>query len=76
LEKKAMSKLILIGWVMELAGIALWLYGYFVAGHPPLVNWHDKTPWWIAGWLPNLESEVGMALVFAGMVPIYWPRER
>jgi hypothetical protein len=40
------------------------------------MNWHDKTPWWIADWLPNVESEVGMVLVFAGLVPIYWPRER
>jgi len=39
-----LEKKIIIGWVIELAGVALWLYGYFVAGHPPLVNWHDKTP--------------------------------
>ncbi len=73
---KSMSKLIVFGWVIELAGVALWLYGYFEPGHPPFVNWHDITPWWIADWLPNVESEIGMVLMFAGMLPIYWPRGR
>jgi len=70
-----MSKPIVIGWIIELLGSALWLYGYFETGHPSFINWHDKTPWWIAEWLPNLESELGMILVFAGMLPIYWPRK-
>ena len=56
-----------------LAGTALWLYGYFTSGHPPLFNWHSDAPWWIADYLPNVESEIGMALMLAAMVPIYWP---
>ena len=72
-EKAAVSKLVIIGWIIELAGTALWVYGYFVTGHPTLIDWHDKTPWWIADWLPNIESEIGMGLVFAGMLPMYWP---
>lgn len=71
-----MSKTIIIGWIIELAGMALWLYGYFTSGHPSLIDWHASTPWWIADWLPNIESEIGMALVFAGMVPLYWPPKR
>jgi len=67
------SKLVIIGWVIELAGAALWLYGYLVTGHPSLFDWHASTPWWIADYLPNVESEIGMALLFAGMVPLYWP---
>jgi hypothetical protein len=58
-----------------LAGMALWLYGYFATGNPALIDWHD-TPWWISDFLPNIESEIGMVLVFAGMVPIYWPCRR
>ena len=65
-----------IGWVIELAGMALWLYGYYVTGNPPLIDWHASTPWWIADFLPNMESEIGMVLVFTGMVPLYWPPRR
>jgi hypothetical protein len=71
-----MSKSVVIGWVIMLAGTALWLYGYFVTGHPSLVNWHAETPWWIADFLPNKESEIGMVVMFIGMVPIYWPSQR
>jgi hypothetical protein len=54
----------------------LWLYGYFATGHPSLFDWHANTPWWIADFLTNIESEIEMALLFAGMVPIYWPFRR
>ena len=69
-----MSKIVIFGWIIELAGAALWIYGYFVTGHPPLFDWRAHTPWWIAEWLPNLESEIGMVLVFVAMVPMYWPQ--
>jgi hypothetical protein len=68
-----MSKAGVIGWAIELAGTALWFYGYFTVGHPPLIDWHANAPWWIAEWLTNIESEIGMALIFVGMIPIYWP---
>ena len=71
-----MSKAVIIGWIIELAGLVLWLYGYFATGNPSLIHWHDYTPWWIADYLSNIESEIGMALVFAGMVPLYWPPRR
>lgn len=71
-----MSKLVIIGWIISLAGMALWLYGYFAIGNPPLIDWHANTPWWIADFLPNIESEIGMVLAFGGMVPIYWPPQR
>jgi hypothetical protein len=54
--RKAVSKLFILGWAIELAGMAVWIYGYFATGHPPIVDWHDRTPWWIADWLPNIES--------------------
>lgn len=71
-----MSKTVIIGWIIELVGMALWLYGYFATGTPPLIDWHGSTPWWIADYLPNIESEIGMVLVFAGMIPLYWPPRR
>jgi protein-S-isoprenylcysteine O-methyltransferase Ste14 len=70
------SKKIIIGWIVELVGTAFWLFGYFVTGHPSIINWHATTPWWIADYLPNVESEIGMVLVFAGLLPIYWPSQR
>lgn len=71
-----MSKAVIIGWMIELMGSALWLYGYFVTGNPSLIDWHAYTPWWITNYLMNIESEIGMSLVFAGMVPLYWPSRR
>jgi protein-S-isoprenylcysteine O-methyltransferase Ste14 len=68
------SKRVIIGWGMELAGVALWLYGYFATGHPSVINWHDKSPWWISDWMPNIEAEIGMLLILTAMIPIYWPR--
>jgi hypothetical protein len=70
------NKGIIIGWIVQLVGTALWIYGYFVTGHPSFIDWHAHTPWWIADFLPNIESEIGMALVCAALVPIYWPAQR
>lgn len=67
-----MTKTRLVGWFISLAGSGLWSYGYLVTGNPPLFDWHDNAPSWIASFLPNIESEIGMALAFAGMVPMYW----
>jgi hypothetical protein len=64
---------VIVGWAIELIGTALWVYGYFVTGHPSLINWQDITPRWFADWLPNIEAEIGLALVLVGMIPIYWP---
>jgi protein-S-isoprenylcysteine O-methyltransferase Ste14 len=71
-----MSKAIVVGWIIELVGMALWLYGYFATGHPSIIDWQASTPWWIADCLPNVEAEIGMVLVFAGMVPLYWPSQQ
>ncbi len=68
------SKAVIVGWIISLAGTALWIYGYFVTGHPSLIDWHAHAPGWIAEFLPNIESEIGMVLAFGGMIPIYWPR--
>jgi len=64
---------VIVGWVIQLIGTAQWVYGYFVTGHPSLINWHDIPPSWFAEWLPNIEAEIGLVLVLIGMVPIYWP---
>lgn len=66
--------MVITGWVLTLAGSAVWLYGYFAPGHQPLVDWHTHTPGWIADYIPNIESEIGLVLLLVGMIPIYWPR--
>jgi len=71
-----MSKAVIAGWIVIVAGTILWLFGYFAVGHPSLVDWHTHTPWWIADYLPNIESEIGMALICASMVLLYWPSPR
>jgi len=72
-QRRCLNKLSIIGWIAELTGTALWIYADFVTGHKSVVEWHAFAPWWIADFLPNIESEIGMVLVFAGMVPLYWP---
>jgi hypothetical protein len=69
-----MRTAVIVGWIIELAGISLWGYGYFVPGHTPLIDWHAHAPWWIANYLPNIESEIGAALTCVAMVPLNWPR--
>ena len=71
-----MRKSVIIGWIIELFGVALWLYGYFATGNPSLINWHAYTPWWIANYLPNIESEIGMSLACAGTVPLCLTSQR
>jgi hypothetical protein len=60
-----------IGWTIYAAGFAIWLFGYLSAGHAPLFNWKAATPWWISSFVPNLEAELGLALMFASVIPIY-----
>jgi hypothetical protein len=69
-----MSKTVIVGWIIMSVGTALWIYGYFATGNPSLIDWQADTPRWISEFLPNIESEIGLALVCAGMVPVYWPR--
>jgi hypothetical protein len=45
---------------------------YLSAGHAPLFDWKVATPWWISSFVPNLEAELGLALMFASVIPIYW----
>jgi hypothetical protein len=60
-----------IGWAIYAAGFAIWLFGYLSAGHAPLFDWKAATPWWISSFVPNLEAELGLALIFASVIPIY-----
>ena len=61
-----------IGWAIYSAGFVIWLFGYLSVGHAPAFDWVAATPWWISSFVPNLEAELGIALMFASMVPIYW----
>ena len=60
-----------IGWAIYASGFAIWLFGYLSAGRAPLFDWKADTPWWISSFVPNLEAELGIALMFASMIPIY-----
>jgi hypothetical protein len=60
-----------IGWAIYAGGFAIWLFGYLSAGHAPLFDWKAATPWWISSFVPNLEAELGLALMFASVIPIY-----
>ena len=41
---------------------------------PPNIDWKSNAPWWIADYLPNMASELGLVLVCIGMISFYWPR--
>jgi hypothetical protein len=60
-----------IGWAIYGAGFLIWLFGYLSVGHAPIFDWVVATPWWISSFVPNFEAELGLALMFASMIPIY-----
>src|SRR6266446_9322630 len=63
------------GWAIYAAGFAIWLFGYLSAGHAPLFDWNAATPWWISSFVPNLEAEIGLALMLASMIlALPWAR--
>ena len=64
-----------IGWGIYAGGFALWLFGYLSAGHAALFDWKAATPWWISSFVPNLEAELGLTLMFASVIPtLPWAR--
>jgi hypothetical protein len=63
---------VIAGWIASILGMALWTYAYFVTGTPSLIPWGNFLPPWAAEWLPNLEAEIGLVLIVAGSVPLYW----
>ena len=69
-----MSRVNIVGWGLMTLGFVLWLYGYWVIGHPAVVDWPSLVPGWIADFLPNIEAEAGMGLMIVAMVPAYWPK--
>ena len=60
-----------LGYAIYGVGFAIWLFGYLSAGHAPLFDLNAITPWRISSFVPNLEAELGMVLMFASMIPIY-----
>ena len=63
------------GWAIYAAGFAIWLFGYLSAGHAAVFDWNAATPWWISSFVPNLEAELGLALMFASVLPtLPWAR--
>ena len=66
-----MAKAKSIGWAIYVAGFAIWLFGYLSTGHAAALDWDAAAPSWIFSFVPNLEAEVGLALMFASVIPIY-----
>jgi hypothetical protein len=60
-----------IGWAICAAGFMIWLFGYLSTGHAAAFHWDVAAPSWISSFVPNREAEVGLALMFASMIPIY-----
>jgi hypothetical protein len=58
-----------VGWLIYALGVATWLFGYVSAGHAPVFDWSRATPWWISSFVPDIEAELGLALMFASMIP-------
>ena len=69
--KSRMANAKSIGWAIYAAGFVIWLFGYVSTGHAAAFDWEGATPRWISSFVPNLEAEVGLALMFASMIPIY-----
>jgi len=67
-----MAKAKSIGWAIYVAGFVIWLFGYLSTGHAATFDWDVAAPSWISHFVPNLEAEFGLALMFASMIPIYW----
>ena len=67
-----MTKAKSIGWGIYVAGFVIWLFGYLSTGHAATFDWDVVAPSWISSFVPNLEAEFGLALMFASMIPIYW----
>jgi hypothetical protein len=64
-----------LGWAIYAAGFAIWLFGYLSAGHAPVFDWKGATPRWISSFVPNLEAELGLALMCASAIPtLPWAR--
>ena len=61
-----------VGWAIYVAGFVSWLFGYLSTGHAAAFDWDGAAPSWISSFVPNLEAEVGLALMFASMIPISW----
>ena len=56
------------------AGTILWVYGYFVTGHPSLLDWSSFSPFWISEFLPNFEFRDWNGRKFCGHDSGLWRR--
>jgi len=46
------------------AGFVIWLFGYLSTGHATVFDWDVGAPSWVSSFVPNLEAEFGLALMF------------
>jgi hypothetical protein len=65
-----MAKAKSIGWAIYVVGFVIWLFGYLSTGHAAAFDWDVAAPSWISSFVPNLEAELGLALMFVSMIPL------
>lgn len=53
-------------WFLTAVGLILWAYGYYTQGTLAYFVW----PGWISAYIPNMESEIGLALSVIGSIGI------
>lgn len=70
------KQLFIAGWAIAIIGMAVWIYGLYAPGGYTVVDWETHTPSWVAEFLPNWLSEVGLVFSMVGMVPVYYVQIR
>jgi hypothetical protein len=69
-RRGSVSKKYRLGYLRSrVCDLAFWLLEH----RPPATfDWDVAAPSWFSSFVPNLEAEFGLALMFASMTPIYW----
>src|SRR5262249_38474060 len=57
--------------IASVLGGLLWVYGYFVVGHPSLLDWSSFSPVWVSSFIPHFEADIGMVVSVTGMIVAY-----
>ena len=61
------KKLKFTAYALSAIGTALYLYGYFADGSAALISW----PEWASEYVPNLQAELGLAISFIALIPLF-----
>ncbi len=61
-----------IGWAGTILGCLLWCWGYFATNSAPFFMWSNFAPYWIADFMTNWQEELGILLMLAASIPLYY----